>query len=84
MGKYPQESYAVVVHSIQPEWKFLQRVKNNTGDALKGVEKMLQETFLSCLFFGKSKSLSPIIGTLSTIPFKRSGLGLLNPVTPAK
>ena len=33
------------------------------------------------LFFGKSKSLSPILGTLNTILVNKYGLGLLNPVT---
>ena len=35
--KYPQESYATVVCAIQWEWKFLQRIKKNTGDAFTGV-----------------------------------------------
>ena len=39
--------------------------------------------FLPRLFFGKSKSLSPIVGTIRKIPVKKSGLGLLIPVTSA-
>ena len=35
-------------------------------------------------FLWKDKSPSPIVGALSTIPFKKSGLGILNPVTAAK
>ena len=49
------------------------------GGAFVGVEKMTLETF-----FGKTKSLSPILGALSTMSVKKSGLGLLNPVTLAK
>ena len=45
---------------------------------------MLQENFLPCLFFVKSKSHSPIVGTLSKMTVKKSGLGLLNPMTSAK
>ena len=45
---------------------------------------MIQEKNSPRLFFIKSKYLSPMVGTLSTIPAKKSGLGLLNPVTPAK
>ena len=42
---------------------------------------MLWETFFTHHLFGKSKYLSPIVGTLSMILFKKYGLGLLNPVT---
>ena len=41
---------------------------------------MIQETFLTRLFFGNTKILSFIVGALSTIPVKKSGPGLLNPV----
>ena len=37
----------------------------------------------SCLFFGKTKSLSPIVGDLSNMLVKKYELGLLNPVTSA-
>ena len=33
--KYPQESYAAVVHAIQSEWIFLQRVTWDIGDAFR-------------------------------------------------
>ena len=78
--KYPQEIYATVVRAIQSEWIFLKRVTNNTGDAFSGEGKMIQETILPFLFFVKSKSLSPIVGTLSKMRVKKSGMGLLNPV----
>ena len=39
------------------------------------------KTFLSRLFFGKSKYIPPIVRTLSTIQVKKSGLGLQYPVT---
>ena len=83
-GKYPQESYDVVVHAIQSEWIFLQRVTWDTGGAFFGLENMIQETFLPRLFFVKTKFLSPIVGDLSTMPVKKSVLGILNPVTSAK
>ena len=60
-GKYPQESYATMVRAIQSEWIFLQRVTWDTEDAFLGVDKMIQETFLPRLFFGKTKTLSPIV-----------------------
>ena len=43
---------------------------------------MICETFLSRLFFGKTTP--PVVGTLSTMIVKKSGLGLLNPVTSAQ
>ena len=80
-GKYTQESYAGVVRSIQLERPFIYRVTDNTGDAFMGVEEMLRETFLPRLFLVKSKSFSPIVVNISTIPVKKSGLDLLNPMT---
>ena len=41
VGKYPQESYAVVVRVILSEWIFLQRVTMYAGDAFAGVENMI-------------------------------------------
>ena len=83
-GKYPQEIYSAVVYAIQSEWIFLQYVTWYTGDVFAGVEKMIWETFLTCIFFVKTKNLSPTLGTLSMMPINMDGLGLLNPVTPAK
>ena len=60
VGKYPQESYATVVCEIQLEWIFLQHVTWDTGHAFAGVEKMIQENFLCCLFFGKKKTSHPL------------------------
>ena len=41
------------------------------------------KTCLPHLFFGKLKSLPPTIGTSSTMPVKKNGLGLQNLVTSA-
>ena len=54
------------------------------GYAFAGVENMLWETFLSIPFFINTKTLSPIIGALITIPVNKCVLVLLNPVTPSK
>ena len=83
-GKYLQESYSSVVRAIQSEWIFLQRVTWYMGNAFAGVDKMIRETFLPRLFSGKTKTLSPIVGALSTIPVNKFGLGLLNPVTSSQ
>ena len=45
---------------------------------------MIRETFLPRLFFGKTKTFSPVLGVLSIMPVKKSVLGLLNPVTSAQ
>ena len=39
---------------------------------------------LPCLFFRKTKTLSPVVGYLSTMPFNKVGLGLLNTMTSAQ
>ena len=67
--------------SIQSEWVFLQHITTNTGDVFAGVDKMIQETFLPRIIFGKTKLLSPIVGFISIMPVMKSGLGLLNVVT---
>ena len=80
-GKYPQDSYAAVVRVIKLENIFLKRVTKDAGHALEGMEKFLQETFLPHLFLEKSKSLPPIVGTLSTMPVKKAVLCLQGTVT---
>ena len=67
-----------MLHAIQSEWIFLQRVTWDTGDAFEGVEQII---FLSFL---KTKTLSPIVRTLSTMPNDMDGIGVLNPVASAK
>ena len=52
--------------------------------AFAGVDKMIRGTFLPRLFFGKTKTLSPIVRAISTMPINKSRLGLLNPVTPSQ
>ena len=79
-GKYTQESYAAVVIAIQLEWCFIQRVTKNMGETFLVMEKMLWETFLPHIFFGKSKTLSPIVGILIKVPVKKYGLEFLNPL----
>ena len=71
-----------MVRAIQQEWIFLQHVTWDTGDTFTGVEKVILETFLPRIFYGSTKILSPIVEALSTMPIKKSGLGLLNPVKP--
>ena len=73
-----------MVSAIRPEWIFLQLVTWDIVDAFTGVGEMIDETFLPCLFFGKKKTLSPIVGALSKILVKKSRLGVLNPLTSSQ
>ena len=73
-GKCPQESYAVVVRAIQSESIFLQSVTWDTGNLFAGVEKMIRKTFLPRLFFGKTKTLSSVVGSLSTMLVRKARL----------
>ena len=82
--KYPQESHAMATCTVQSGWIFLQYVTKDTGKAFKGLENVPQEIFLPHIFFGKSKTLPPIVGYLSKLPAKKYGLGLQNPVMSAK
>ena len=59
--KYTQESYAAVARAVQSEWIFLQRGIKDTVQAFTGLEKVLCETFLPRLLFGKPKILPPIV-----------------------
>ena len=43
----------------------------------------LQESSLPHIFFEKSKTLPPVVGTISTLTVKKASLGLQNPVTSA-
>ena len=70
-GKYPQEIYVVVVCVVQSELTFFQCVTKDTGHAFSVVEKIPQEKNLPCIFFVKSRSLLPIVGTLSKMPVKK-------------
>ena len=83
-GKYPQERYSTVVSTIQSECIFTEWVTWDTGNTFAGEEKIIQETFLHCLFFGKTKTVSPIVGALSKMAVKKYRMGLLNPVTSAQ
>ena len=79
-GNFLRIGYSAVVLEIQSGWIFLQRVTKNMLDAFAGVVNIPRENFLPRLFFRKSKSLTPIVGTLGMMPVKKSGIGLLNPM----
>ena len=54
-----------------------------TGKLFAGAQKVLQETLLPCIFFGKLKTIPSVVGNLSRFPLKIAGLGLQKPVTSA-
>ena len=83
-GEYPQKSYYTVVCLIQSDWIFIQCVTWDTGDMCVGVEETIRENVFHRLFFSEIKSLSPIVGDISTMPVKKYVLVPMNPVTLAK
>ena len=56
----------------------------DAGQVLEGIEKVLQETFLPHLFFGRLETLLPVVGALIMLLLNKSRLGLYNPVTSEK
>ena len=58
-GKYPQESYAAVVHAIKLEWIFLKRVTWDTGDTFAVVEKMIRKPFCLVFYSERNKTSHP-------------------------
>ena len=59
-------------------------MNKDTVQAFMELEKVLWETFLPCLLFGKSKTLPPIVGALSKMPVKKSEMVLQSIVTSLK
>ena len=54
----------------------MQHATKDTGYEFAGVERIIQETFLPHLLFGKPKSLPPIVETLITMTVNKYNLGL--------
>ena len=52
----------MVVGAIQSEWILLQRVTKDVGQVFAGVGKVMWENVLPHIFFGRFKTLSPILG----------------------
>ena len=48
-----------------------------------GAGKFSPRICLPCLFFGKLKTLPPIVGALGTLLVKKTGMGIQNTVTSA-
>ena len=80
--KYPQGSYAAVLHACNPIVMdiFATCDKKTQDICSQEWRSFFKETFLPRLFFVKYKYLPPVIVTLSTIPFKKAGMDLQNPV----
>ena len=51
---------------------------------VRGSGEMIWEKSLPRLFFRKTKNLSPIVGAQSTMPVKKSGMGILNTLTSSQ
>ena len=78
--KYTQEIHTAVAQAIQLEWIFLQHVKKHGIRVCGSGEDYSGNLFYSS-FLWKENPLSPVVGVLSTMMVKESGLELLNTVT---
>ena len=54
------------------------------GTGFLGLEKVLQESFFPRIFSGKLRTIPPVVGSLSMLMVKKSGLGLQNSMTFSK
>lgn len=79
---YPQSAYSGLQHSLQQEWQFVQRVTKGVSDKFAKVEKEILETFLLALFADEFADNDPQIH-LASLPVKKAGLALPNPVKSA-
>ena len=70
---------------VHSNWNgYFSTCKKRYGIGIVGPEKVLQEKHLPCIFFGKYKTVPPIVGYLSTFAVKTSGIRLHNTMTSEK
>lgn len=78
----PQVAYAGLQKSLQQEWQFVQRVRQDIGNDFHNVQKAIAADFLPSLFGDNIMDDDPRI-RLATLPVKAAGLALPNPVESA-
>ena len=80
-----KESQAALVgltRSLQCEWNVVQRLVKDTSQLFASLEKMLEENFLPSLLGTSSVTHSDRV--LYSLPVKRGGLGVRNPIEGAE
>ena len=77
----PQAALVGLTRSLQCEWNFVHRVVKDVSELFTPLEKMLEEIFLPNLL-GVS-SITHTDRVLFSLPAKRGGLGVRNPVESA-
>ena len=80
--KEPQAALVGLTRSLQCEWNFVQRVVKDTSQLFAPLEKMLKENFLPSLLETSSVTYSDRV--LYSLPVKRGGLGVRNPIESAE
>mmetsp|Transcript_22054 Transcript_22054/g.26206 ORF Transcript_22054/g.26206 Transcript_22054/m.26206 type:complete len:216 (+) Transcript_22054:116-763(+) len=78
----PQCAFVGLQKSLQSIWMHLQRVIGDTGDAFTPIETVIHSKFLPALF-DTPLAILPDLRTLLSLPVKKSGIRLPNPITAA-
>ncbi len=77
---YPQSAYAAFTHSLSAEWTYLQRVAPNIADVLEPLRDAIQQQFTPAVV---GREILSIEHDLFTLPVKKGGLAIRDPVTSA-
>jgi hypothetical protein len=78
--RYPQTAYAGLVHSLQAEWQYLQRVTPHIGPAFAPLESAISEIFLPTLLDATVSEVA-LLRPLLALPVRLGGIGLPDPTT---
>ena len=79
---FPQLAYAGMQRSLQHEWQFIQCVVPQISEKFEVVKEVLHQQFLPALFKESLENDDPHL-KLASLPVKKAGLALPNPVASA-
>jgi hypothetical protein len=80
---FPHSAYSGLQKSLQQEWQFVKRVKEDVGREFASIEEALSLTFLPALFGDKYDEDNPH-WKLYCLPVKHAGLTIPDPTAPAQ
>ena len=80
--KEPLAAFVGLTRSLQCEWNFVQRVVKDTSQLFAPLEKMLEKNFFPSLL--GTSSFTHSVRVLYSLPVKRGGLGVRNPIEGAE
>ena len=78
----PHCAFIGLQKSLQSEWMHLQRVVGDISNAFMPIEDAIINTFLPSLF-DTPLAIPPDLRTITSLPVKKSGVGLPNPTSAA-